>query len=97
HQVAGTRRIVAIAHQHIREARIVYVRHAEHVSNVEEIEDFGDWFNLDAVADLERPGKTQIKRTKVIVEASIGRHQWKRRGLTSNIRGIKLLEESIQF
>src|SRR5215217_7046743 len=35
----GARRVVAVAHEHVREAGVVRLRHAEYVRHVEEVED----------------------------------------------------------
>src|SRR5256714_13991475 len=39
-QEAGTRGVVTVAHEHVREAGVVDVRDAEHVRHVEEVEGF---------------------------------------------------------
>lgn len=95
-QETRTGRIVAVAHEHICESLIVYVRHAQNIRHVEEIEDFGNRFDLNALAYFEGPRKTHIQRTEVVIEVGVSTYQRERLPAHASAR-IELPDKRVEF
>src|SRR5215207_11080296 len=74
-QEAGARRVVTVAREHVREARVVDVRDAEHVRHVEEVEDLRDGLDGHAAAQLEGAREAQVERVERVVEARVVAHE----------------------
>src|SRR5215212_10420427 len=77
-QEAGARRVLAVAREHVREARVVDVRDAEHVRHVEEVEDLRDGLDAHAVSELDRPRQAKVERVERVVEARVRRGERER-------------------
>ena len=73
-QIAGIRRVVAVAHQHVREARVVPVRDAEDVGDVEQVEHLDDRLDAD-LPDGERPRDAQVERVEAVAEPRVVAHE----------------------
>src|SRR5512138_861585 len=62
--------LLRIAHQHVREAGVVHVRHTEDVRDVEQVEHLEQRLDAHArSADRERPRDAEIERAEAVVES----------------------------